>query len=246
MQSGMSGFEIAGLAGTLKENIELIRRITSIVKSYITYEEDSANLGASLQRLGFALGRILDNLNRLAITSQDGQDSSLSQLLQDQEESLSRLQKKLERKIATMQSATGGIASKSAWAIWRRKDFVLLENELEKWVSGFHLILASISTTEASPRGLQSPYAEPEKVHYRCTLSLFDEFGQTESAGLPDPIEHPPEKVEVIQEEFEIGLARVGKERVHIVEFVHYDANERQETLKELVRQVVSTAKGLC
>jgi hypothetical protein len=152
----------------------------------------------------------LDDLNHLAATPQGSQDDALAQLLHDQEGLLSILQHRIGKKIAAMKSATGGVASKSAWAIWRKRDLSRLESDLEKWVRHFHFILASISTTKSPFQSPQSLPEAHEKVHYRRMLSLFDEIEQIDSTKLPEPIEHSPEKTEIFHEEFEIGLAIVG------------------------------------
>jgi hypothetical protein len=63
---------------------------------------------------------------------------------------------------------------------------------------------------------------------------------------LPDPIEYSPNEIEILEEEYENGLATVRDDKLHIVELVHFHVNEREETLKELMRRIISTVEGLC
>lgn len=63
---------------------------------------------------------------------------------------------------------------------------------------------------------------------------------------MPDPIEYSPNEIEILEEEYENGLATVRDDKLHIVELVHFHVNEREETLKELMRRIISTVKGLC
>ena len=44
---------------------------------------------------------------------------------------------------------------------------------------------------------------------------------------MPDPIEYSPNEIEIFDEEYEIGLATVRGDKLHIVELVHFDVKER-------------------
>jgi hypothetical protein len=154
---------------------------------------------------------------------------------------LAFLRTRLDDSTKKLKTSSGSIASKSAWAIWRKKELLRLQDDLERWVRNFHLIYVVLTGDKTRKLDEGSHY------EYRRTVSLFRGFGEGRSSDLPVQLsEWTTEDIQVLQEDFDIGLIRIQDGQIAVVEFIRYEVDTQIEDVLAVRERVLRTAKGLC
>jgi hypothetical protein len=246
----ISGFELAGLVGTLDASINVTTRIVTILRDFKNFDDDEISIADSFQRLSFALKNFQKALKTLAEDPRSGDADmreDLAALVTGQSPRLAALQSRLSEKVATMEKwkKGGNLTSRGVWAVWRKREMEKLQRDLAEWVNHFHLAYISIEAAEntQTPRHNNSN----DTLIFGRILNLFrDEKFQS---ALPLDRSHLPwakDDVKVIQETTAFALVEVKDKKQAIAEFVPYSKNLNNAEIEKLAKQLENTAQALC
>ncbi|KAF8865633.1 hypothetical protein BDZ45DRAFT_417368 [Acephala macrosclerotiorum] len=141
----MSGFEIVGLIGAVNSTLSLTKEAVEKIKAYRSFDEATAELSLHLKTDQETLDRILVLLK----PSTHDPDAKLSE---DEKRTHLTLYAHLESVNIRLRGKVDGLppavkasfTAKSAWALWRKKEFEGLEKGLYDWLQRIHLILSTM------------------------------------------------------------------------------------------------------
>ena len=144
----LSGFELAGLIGTIKATAEIIDNAIEALRGYQNAGVEADKLRLAFEADSVALkrfGAILTNITTVAANVEVSDEEKklhedIITLLQSLE---TRLGKRLA-KLASTRLKEEGLSTKAAWALWRKKDLEKLEKELGDWIRRVWVIYAAI------------------------------------------------------------------------------------------------------
>ncbi|KAL8727025.1 MAG: hypothetical protein Q9166_006323 [cf. Caloplaca sp. 2 TL-2023] len=141
----VGGFELFGLIGSIKATVDIIDNAVRALKDYHNSDEDIQKLFFALKADSVPLRafvKILSDIN----ASADGVEVSQEdrELHKDIALHLNSLEQRLRDRLTKLNADQGGLASRGAWALWRKKDLEKLEKELGDWIRRAWVIYAAI------------------------------------------------------------------------------------------------------
>ncbi|KAE8442497.1 hypothetical protein EG329_003278 [Mollisiaceae sp. DMI_Dod_QoI] len=136
----MSGFEIVGLIGVVNSTLGLTKEAIQKIKAYRKFDEASAELSLQLETDRETLDCIVVLLKLSTQLSEDEKRTYLTLYAH-----LESMNIRLRGKVEGLPPAVGAsFTTKSAWALWRKKEFEGLERSLYDWLQRIHLILSTM------------------------------------------------------------------------------------------------------
>jgi len=239
----MSGFEIAGLIGTIQAVLHLSNRCLTLAQKTADASDNVARVVGAFGRVSFALELYLEALNKVLHAPSNNdvaskRRESLENLLSSQEAALDALRKQLQLSIDRAEDALQkNVLKRMIWVVRWQNDLESQVQELESWAGHFHLIYASIGAVG----GTGDIRGSPEGC--RRVLQVFDAAKRTPLDFAPKTV--LTEHVRVVREDFGIGVARL-EENNFVVEFIHYSDTLSDREVELVIRGALDVAKSLC
>ncbi|KAL8800903.1 MAG: hypothetical protein Q9182_004827 [Xanthomendoza sp. 2 TL-2023] len=131
----VTGFELFGLIGFGKATADILDNTIQTLKNNHNSDDDIKELCFALKADSAPLRAFINILTNIS-TSAEGIDVSEedAELHKDIALRLSSLEERLRERLTKLRSDPGGLASRSAWAYWRKKDLEKLVKELGDWI----------------------------------------------------------------------------------------------------------------
>ncbi|KAL8691642.1 MAG: hypothetical protein Q9218_003177 [Villophora microphyllina] len=142
----VTGFELFGLIGSIKATADIIDNAVRALKDYHNSDDDIRRLCFALKADSVPLRRFVKVLSDIS-TAAEGleiseEDEELHKAIATH---LASLEARFREKVAKLSVDDGGrLASRSAGALWRKRDLEKLEKELGDWIRRAWVIYAAI------------------------------------------------------------------------------------------------------
>lgn len=161
----VTGFELFGLIGSGKATADIIDNAIRALKDYRNSDDDIKKLCFALRAESFPLRAFIKILSDISASAQAIQISEEDgELHKDIALHLSSLEKRLRERLSKLDADPGGLASRSAWALWRKKDLEKLVKELGDWIRRAWVIYAAIDAETKNNRVMTGQHASEERM----------------------------------------------------------------------------------
>ncbi|KAI0455272.1 hypothetical protein F5B21DRAFT_472577 [Xylaria acuta] len=201
-----SGFELAGLIGTIDATINIASRISTFISDFRHADDDADNLCAKLRLHKVALEQLNAGIRKHfeeTLPNSEEQD-----FLVDLQPRLKSLNESLQDQLSRMMKPKKPLISKAAWAASRKANMISVASEIASWTNALHLIASAIQFNKVP----NSSGSSDSQVQFKRLVNLFrhgDSIQQTEFSERS--MEWKKEDVEIIQEQ-----KRVGNRSAHL------------------------------
>ncbi|KAI4274256.1 MAG: hypothetical protein L6R38_006150 [Xanthoria sp. 2 TBL-2021] len=159
------GFELFGLIGSVKATADIIDSAIQTLKDYHNSDDDFKKLRFALRADSIPLRAFI---KILTVISASGEDTHISEedgeLHMDIALHLKSLEERLRERLLKLEVDPGGLASRSAWALWRKKDLEKLLKELGDWIRRAWVIYAAIDAESKSNRAVTGQQSSEERM----------------------------------------------------------------------------------
>lgn len=251
----MSGFEVLGLMSSIQTIIVGIDQVVGFIQNYRDFDDDVQQLSLHFEADARTLKRFS---SVLADLSHAAQGLNLSdedyRLHSDIEAHLGLLEKRLRSRVNKLvHTPTPGLSeiasfgSKSAWALWRKRDLERLEISLKDWLSRVHVFYSAIDA-EINVRKAALPGRSTSEDRARNVLELFTRLSLRPVNT--DELLVPISDLRIAGESSRRMCADYGKDQQSapvIVEYISkaYSPNLTDEEINEIGNGVLELAKIL-
>ena len=146
----VNGIELAGIIGTVKAIADIIEKASETLRNYRHSDEDVEKFGLAFQADSWTLKSFVRILRDIDTSAKEVELSDEDRKLHEDVASVlqsleARLRKRLAKITDGSPSADRSLGSRSAWALWRKRDVARLEKELEDWIRRIRVIYTVIN-----------------------------------------------------------------------------------------------------
>lgn len=161
----LTGFELFGLIGSGKATADIIDNAIRTLKNYHNSDEDIQQLCFALKADSIPLRAFIKILTDISASAEGIQISEEDgELHKDIALHLNSLEERLRERLSKLDADPGGLASRSAWALWRKKDLEKLLKELGDWIRRAWVIYAAIDAETKNNRAITGQRASEERM----------------------------------------------------------------------------------
>ncbi|KAI0859170.1 hypothetical protein F4860DRAFT_484115 [Xylaria cubensis] len=203
-----SGFEIAGLIGTIDATINITSRISTFISDFRHADEDADNLGAKLRLHKLALEQLNAGIQKhFEETLPNGEERDF---LVDLQPRLNSLNESLQDQLSRMMKPKRPLISKAAWAASRKASMLSITSEVASWTNALHLIASAIQFSKPP----SSPGSSDSVVQFTRLVDLFRHGDSIQHSEFAErSMEWKKEDIEIIEDQ-----KATGNRRDHLVE----------------------------